>query len=112
MGVIAPGKSTELRNERIGNEWEYYAVYGLILGLLATWFLYELVIKDVAAGQWQKKSADAFRIVKSVADEAAEVEGGYAALVQKLIASGVKKKEADKLAKEMIVANPDLLKEE
>ena len=47
-----------------------------------------------------------------MADETAEVEGGYAALVQKLIASGVKKKQADKLAKEMIVANPDLLKEE
>ena len=101
-----------LANERIGDEWEYYAVYGLILGLIATWFLYELVIKSVAAGEWQKKSADAFRIVKSVADETAEVEGGYAALVQKLIASGVKKKQADKLAKEMIVANPDLLKEE
>lgn len=101
-----------LANERIGDVVEYYAVYGLILGILATWFLYELVIKDVAAGQWQKKSADAFRIVKSVADETAEVEGGYAALVQKLIASGVKKKQADKLAKQMVIANPDLLKEE
>ena len=101
-----------LANERIGDVVEYYAVYGLILGIVATWFLYETVLKSVAAGEWQKKSADAFRIVKSVADEAAEVEGGYAALVQKLIASGVKKKEAEKLAKEMIVANPDLLKEE
>jgi predicted nucleotide-binding protein (sugar kinase/HSP70/actin superfamily) len=101
-----------LANERIGNDWEYYAVYGLILGILATWFLYETVIKSVAAGEWQKKSADAFRIVKSVADETAEMNGGYAALVEKLVKSGVKKKQADKLAKEMIVANPDLLKEE
>ena len=45
-------------------------------------------------------------------DKAAEVSGGYPALVQKLIASGVKKKQADKLAKQMVIANPDLLKKE
>ena len=101
-----------LSTAKIGEEWDAYAIYGLILGIVATWFLYETVIKSVAAGEWQKKSADAFRIVKSVADEAAEVEGGYAALVQKLIASGVKKKQADKLAKQMVIANPDLLKKE
>ena len=101
-----------LANGRIGDEWEYYAIYGLIMGILATWFLYELVIKDVAAGQWQKKSADAFRIVKSVADKTAEMNGGYAALVEKLVASGVKKKQADKLAKQMVIANPDLLEKE
>lgn len=100
-----------LANDRIGDEWEYYAVYGLILGLIATWFLYELVIKSVAAGEWQKKSADAFRLVKSVADKTAEMNGGYAALVDKLIASGVKKKQAEKLAKQMVIANPDLLEE-
>ena len=101
-----------LNQDRFGEEWETYAVYGFILGIVAAWFLYEAVIKSAAAGEWQKKSADAFRIVKSVADEAAEVEGGYAALVQKLIASGVKKKQADKLAKQMVIANPDLLKKE
>lgn len=101
-----------LANERIGDEWTYYAVYGLVLGILATWFLYELVIKDVAAGQWQKKSADAFRIVKTNIDKAAEVNGGYAGLVEKLVASGVKKKQAEKLAKQMVIANPDLLEKE
>lgn len=101
-----------LANGRIGDEWEYYAIYGLIMGILATWFLYELVIKDVAAGQWQKKSADAFRIVKSVADKTAEMNGGYAALIEKLVASGVKKKQAEKLAKQMVIANPDLLEKE
>ena len=53
--------------------------------------------------------ADAFRIVKTNIDKAAEVNGGYSALVQKLIASGMSKKEADKMAKDMIVANPALL---
>lgn len=101
-----------LANGRIGDEWEYYAVYGLVLGIVATWFLYELVIKDVAAGQWQKKSADAFRLVKSVADKTAEMNGGYAALIEKLVASGVKKKQAEKLAKQMVIANPDLLEKE
>lgn len=100
-----------LAEDRIPDEWVYYAAYGLVLGIVAAWFLYETVIKSVAAGEWQKKSADAFRIVKSVADETAEVNGGYQALVQKLIASGVKKKQADKLAKQMVIANPDLLKE-
>ena len=101
-----------LSTAKIGEEWDAYAIYGLILGIVATWFLYETVIKSVAAGEWQKKSADAFRIVKAVADKAAEVEGGYEALIAKLVASGVKKSEAKKLAKEMIVANPDLLTKE
>ena len=101
-----------LANEKVGTEWEYYAVYGLIMGIVATWFLYETVIKAVAAGEWQKKSADAFRLVKANVDKVAEVEGGYAALVQKYINNGISKKEAQKLAKEAIVANPDLLNKE
>ena len=99
------------RSEAIGADaWEMYAVYGFILGIIASWFLYETVIKSIAAGEWQKKTADAFRIVKAVADEAAEVSGGYPALVQKYIDNGFSKKEAQKLAKEAIIANPDLLK--
>jgi len=99
------------RSETIGADaWERYAVYGLILGIIATFFLNETVIKYVAAGEWQKKTAEAFRTVKAVADEVAEVSGGYPALVQKYIDNGFSKKEAAKLAKEAIVANPDLLK--
>ena len=101
-----------IAQERIADEWMTYAVYGLILGIIGAWFLYETVTKSVMAGEWQKKSEDAFRIVKAATDKAAEVEGGYEALIAKLVASGVKKSEAKKIAKEMIVANPDLLTKE
>ena len=60
----------------------------------------------------KKATVEALNGVKSTADKAAEVEGGYEALIAKLVASGVKKSEAKKLAKEMIVANPDLLTKE
>ena len=101
-----------MASDRIADDWEHYAVYGLIAGIVASWFLYETVTKSVMAGEWQKKSAEAFRIVKTVADKTAEVEGGYAALVQKYITNGISKKEAQKLAKEAIVANPGLLDKE
>ena len=101
-----------MASDRIADDWEHYAVFGLIAGIVASWFLYETVTKSVMAGEWQKKSAEAFRIVKAVADKTAEVEGGYAALVQKYIVNGISKKEAQKLAKEAIVANPDLLDKE
>lgn len=101
-----------MASDRIADDWEHYAVYGLITGIVASWFLYETVTKSVMAGEWQKKSAEAFRVAKAVADKTAEVEGGYAALVQKYIANGISKKEAQKLAKEAIVANPDLLDKE
>lgn len=101
-----------MASDRIADDWEHYAVYGLIAGIVASWFLYETVTKSVMAGEWQKKSAEAFRVAKAVADKTAEVEGGYAALVQKYINNGISKKEAQKLAKEAIVANPDLLNKE
>ena len=96
--------------ERLGDEWMAYAVYGLVLGIVGAWFLYETVTKSVMAGEWQKKSEEAFRVVKAVADEVAEVEGGYDALVSKLMASGIKKSDAKKMAKEIIVKS--LQKEE
>ena len=99
------------RGDTIGaDSWEKYAVYGLVLGIIAAFLINEAVLKHVAAGEWQKKTAEAFRIVKAVADEAAEISGGYPALVQKYIDNGFSKKEAQKLAKEAIIANPDLLK--
>jgi len=101
-----------MASDRIANDWEHFAVYGLIMGIVASWFLYETVTKSVMAGEWQKKSAEAFQLVKTVADKTAEVEGGYTALVQKYVANGISKKEAQKLAKEAIVANPDLLNKE
>lgn len=101
-----------LAQEKIVSDWEHFAVYGLILGIIASWFLYETVMKSVMAGEWQKKSAEAFRIVKAVADKAAEVEGGYATLVQKYIAGGFSKKDAEKMAKDAIIANPALLDKE
>ena len=112
LGAVLACILLVLAQDRIPDEWIYFAAYGLVLGIIAAWFLYETVIKAVAAGEWQKKSADAFQLAKSVADETAEVNGGYQALVQKLIANGVKKKQADKLAKQMVIANPDLLKED
>lgn len=102
--IVAEGK--------LGDDLAKYILYGLILGIVGTWFIYELIMKDVATGQWQKKSADAFRIVKSVADKTAEVNGGYAALVQKFVDYGFGKKDAEKMARDAIVANPDLLKKE
>ena len=112
LGALLACAVLIIAQERIADEWMTYAVYGLVLGIIGAWFLYETVTKSVMAGEWQKKSEDAFRIVKATADKAAEVEGGYEALIAKLVASGVKKSEAKKLAKEMIVANPDLLTKE
>ena len=112
LGALLACAVLIIAQERIADEWMTYAVYGLVLGIVGAWFLYETVTKSVMAGEWQKKSEDAFRIVKAATDKAAEVEGGYEALIAKLVASGVKKSEAKKLAKEMIVANPDLLTKE
>jgi uncharacterized membrane protein len=111
LGTLLACAVLLFRSEAIGADaWDMYAVYGLVLGMIATWLIYEMVLKYVAAGEWQKKTADAFRIVKAVADEAAEVSGGYPALVQKFIDNGFSKKEAQKLAKDAIIANPDILK--
>lgn len=94
------------------DDWMCYAVLGLVSGIISTWFLYELIMKDVAAGQWHKKSAEAFRIVKSVADKAAEMSGGYTALVQRYIDYGFGRKDAEKMARDAVVNNPDLMKRE
>ena len=112
LGTLLACAVLILAQEKIVSDWEHFAVYGLILGIIAAWFLYETVTKSVMAGEWQKKSAEAFQLAKAVADKTAEVEGGYAALVQKYIDNGISKKEAQKLAKDAIVANPDLLNKE
>lgn len=112
MGTLLACAVLLVMEDRLGDEWIHYAVYGLIAGLAATWILYEAVTKSVMAGEWQKKTADAFRVVKSVADKAVEVNGGYAALVQKYITGGFSKKEAEKMAKDAIIANPALLDKE
>ena len=98
-----------IAQEKVGDEWMTYAVYGLVLGIIGAWFLYETVTKSVMAGEWQKKSEDAFRIVKATVDKAVEVEGGYDALIAKLMASGIKKSEAKKLARVMIAEDPTIL---
>ena len=98
-----------IAQEKLADEWMIFAVYGLVLGIVGAWFLYEAVTKSVMAGEWQKKSEEAFRIVKAVADKAAEVEGGYDALISKLMASGIKKSEAKKLARVMIADDPSIL---
>lgn len=109
LGALLASSVLLIAEAKIGDAWETYAVYGLILGIAGAWFLYETVTKSVMAGEWQKKSEEAFRIVKAVADKAADVAGGYDALIAKLLASGVSKSEVKQMAKEMIVANPDLL---
>ena len=99
-----------LAQDRIGaDSWVKFGVYGIALALICAWIIYELVIKAVAAGEWEKKSAEAFRVSKAVADKVAEMNGGYAALVKKFIASGISKKEAEKMAKDAIIADPTLL---
>ena len=112
LGTLLACAVLIMASDRIADDWEHFAVYGLIMGIVASWFLYETVTKSVMAGEWQKKSAEAFQLAKTVVDKTAEVEGGYAALVQKYIANGIGKKEAQKLAKEAIVAHPDLLNKE
>ena len=112
MGTLLACAVILVLENKPGEEWTHYAVYGLVAGLAATWILYEAVTKSVMAGEWQKKTADAFRVVKTVADKAVEVNGGYAALVQKFIAGGISKKDAEKMAKDAIIANPALLDKE
>lgn len=113
MGTLVACAVLLVMEDRLGDEWTHYAVYGLIAGLVASWILYEAVTKSVMAGEWQKKTADAFRVAKTVADKAVvEVNGGYAALVQKFISGGFSKKDAEKMAKDAIIANPALLDKE
>jgi hypothetical protein len=109
MGALLACAVLIIAQERLGDEWMTYAVYGLVLGIVGAWFLYETVTKSVMAGEWQKKSEEAFRIVKAATDKVAEVEGGYDALINKLMASGIKKSEAKKLARVMIADDPSIL---
>lgn len=79
-----------------------YGVIGFMAGLVVTLVVYETLVKNAAQGKWEEKSAAAFQIVKAVADDAIEANGGIEALTAKLIAQGFSKREAKKLAKQKL----------
>lgn len=86
-----------------------YGVLGFIAGLVATLVINETLVKNAAKGEWEKKSAAAFRIVKAVAEDAVEAKGGLDALIQKYIDAGLSKREAREMAKQKLIEDPDVL---
>ena len=93
----------------IEDEFAKYGVFGFVLGIFATLIIYETLVKTAVSGLWQKKSADAFRVVATVANEVVEANGGLQALIDKYLAAGLSKKEAREMAKAKIIEDPDYL---
>ena len=90
----------------IPDVWEQYAVLAFIAGIVAAWFLGETIIKMAAAGEWSKKAADAFQVVKTAVEDAVKAipASRKEELIAKFIADGFSKKEAQELAREAILA--------
>lgn len=93
----------------IEDEFAKYGVLGFIAGIIVTLILYETLVKTAVSGLWQKKSADAFRVVATVANEVVEANGGLQALIDKYLAAGLSKKEAREMAKAKLIEDPDYL---
>lgn len=79
-----------------------YGVLGFLAGIVVTLVINETLVKNAAQGLWEEKSAEAFQIVKAVADDVIEANGGLEALTAKLVAQGFSKREAKKLAKQKL----------
>lgn len=87
----------------IADAWEQYAVAGFIAGIVGAWFIGETLVKTAVAGEWSKKAAEAFRGVKAVAEDAIKGMTRKDELVARFIEEGFSKKEAQNLAKEILV---------
>lgn len=86
-----------------------YGVLGFLAGIIATLVLNETLVKNAAKGLWQEKSAEAFRIISSVAEDAVEASGGIQVLIDKYVAAGLTKREARDLAKQKLLEDPNIL---
>lgn len=93
----------------IEDEFAKYGVLGFVAGIIVTLILYETLVKTAVSGLWQKKSADAFRVVATVANEVVEANGGLQALIDKYLTAGLSKKEAREMAKAKLIEDPDYL---
>ena len=89
----------------IPDDWRYYAIVGIIAGLLSGWIFDQTVIDAIATCTWQDKTAKAFQIATAAGAEVAKVAGTrYEELVQEFIEKGLSPKDAKKMAKEALLA--------
>ena len=93
----------------IEDQFAKYGVLGFVAGIIVTLIMYETLVKTAVAGLWEKKSAEAFRVITTVADEVVEANGGLQALIDKYMAAGLTKKEAREMAKAKLIEDPDYL---
>ena len=91
----------------VSDEAAKYGILGFIAAILATLVVNETLVKAAAQGLWEKKSAEAFRIVTSAVEDVVEANGGLEELIEKYIAKGFTKREAKKLAKEYLAEHID-----
>ena len=90
-------------------EWQYYAIVGLIAGIIAAWIFDQTVIDAIATCTWQDKTRKAFQLTAAAVTEAVETTK-FDELVQTYIAGGLPAKDAKEMAKEYILNHPEILK--
>ena len=95
----------------IAPEWQYYAIVGGIMGIVAGWAFDQTIIDAIATCTWQDKTAKAFRTVEAVVAEAAEASK-LDELVAKYVKAGFSAKEAKEMAKEYILGHPEEIEAE
>lgn len=93
----------------IEDQFAKYGVLGFVAGIIVTLIIYETLVKTAVAGLWEKKSAEAFRVITTVADEVVEANGGLQTLIDKYTAAGLSKREAREMAKAKLIEDPDYL---
>lgn len=92
----------------IPNEWQYYAIVGIIAGVAAAWIFDQTVIDAIATCTWQDKTRKAFQTVATAAVEVAKTSK-FDELVQSYVAGGLSEKDAKKMAKEYIMNHPEAI---
>lgn len=95
----------------IAPEWQYYAIVGGIMGIVAGWAFDQTIIDAIATCTWQDKTAKAFRTVEAVVAEAAEASK-LDELVAKYVKAGFSAKDAKEMAKEYILGHPEEIEAE
>ncbi len=92
----------------VPDAWQYYAIVGIIAGIVAAWTLDQTIIDAIATCTWQDKTAEAFRITVAAIEEAPATTK-LDELVQQYIGAGFSKKEAQKMAKAYAATHPEEL---
>ena len=92
----------------IPDEWRYYAIVGIFAGIVMGWIFDETIIDAIATCTWQDKTRKAFQHVGAAVVEAVKTSK-FDELVQSYIAGGIPAKDAKEMAKEYILAHPEVL---